>query len=223
MLFVTYYAYLYSFCPSSQGTSLPSVSCAPLRMLCIETAVAFVQPTRYSLNNRVYTCCPLSHTIKMLALRLPIAIALLLSAAARKITFPPPIGLMDQRILGHGGNIDVTSGPAFAGLTTYANLPYVHCLAGDDEVEKYDIAILGAPFDTVSTWFLDLPTVLEFGCGLFKLRDRYMPKWGTKRQGAHLCVASQQYATMSYLCAANKTIQMLCWYRIYVIVWQFYT
>lgn len=66
----------------------------------------------------------------------------------------------------------------FAGLTTFANLPYVHCLAADDEeeeeegeeddddgkknkkekrekkksvgVEKFDIAILGAPFDTVS-------------------------------------------------------------------------
>lgn len=68
----------------------------------------------------------------------------------------------------------------FAGLTTFANLPYVHCLAaGDDEgeeeeeedgkknkkekrrkrksvgVEKFDIAILGAPFDTVSI-FLSL-------------------------------------------------------------------
>lgn len=72
----------------------------------------------------------------------------------------------------------------FAGLTTFANLPYVHCLAADDDeeegeegeedeeddgsddgkknkkerrkkkksvgVEKFDIAILGAPFDTVS-------------------------------------------------------------------------
>ncbi|KAJ4395492.1 hypothetical protein N0V91_010804 [Didymella pomorum] len=37
----------------------------------------------------------------------------------------------------------------FGGLSTYANLPYVHCLAADSEdVEKFDIAILGAPFDT---------------------------------------------------------------------------
>lgn len=63
----------------------------------------------------------------------------------------------------------------FAGLTTFANLPYVHCLAADDDeeegeeedgkkkkkrkksvgVEKFDIAILGAPFDTVSI-FLSL-------------------------------------------------------------------
>lgn len=42
------------------------------------------------------------------------------------------------------------SGAKFRGLNTYANLPYVHCLSAD-EVEEYDIAILGAPFDTVST------------------------------------------------------------------------
>lgn len=71
----------------------------------------------------------------------------------------------------------------FAGLTTFANLPYVHCLAADDDegeeeeeeddgkkkkkekrkkkksvgVEKFDIAILGAPFDTVGLFlFLSL-------------------------------------------------------------------
>lgn len=34
---------------------------------------------------------------------------------------------------------------------TYANLPYVHCLAPEgEEVEGYDIAVVGAPFDTVS-------------------------------------------------------------------------
>lgn len=76
----------------------------------------------------------------------------------------------------------------FAGLTTFANLPYVHCLAADEDdeegeeeeeegeeedgkknekekrkkkksvgVEKFDIAILGAPFDTVSiSLFLSL-------------------------------------------------------------------
>lgn len=94
----------------------------------------------------------------MLLLRWSIACALVSSTPAREITFPPAIGVMSQQILDHGGNIDVTAGPVFAGLTTYANLPYVHCLAGDDEVEKYDIAILGAPFDTVSTDFLVFPT-----------------------------------------------------------------
>lgn len=72
-----------------------------------------------------------------------------LLVGAREIIFPSS-GFSEQQIFGKSG-IDVTTGSAFAGLTTYANLPYVHCLAGDDEeVEKYDIAILGAPFDTVS-------------------------------------------------------------------------
>jgi hypothetical protein len=50
--------------------------------------------------------------------------------------------------------IDV-SGAKFSGLSTYANLPYVHCLSAekDGEIEDYDIAILGAPFDTVSIDF----------------------------------------------------------------------
>lgn len=69
---------------------------------------------------------------------------------AREITFPPVSGFSGQQVFAQGG-IDISSGSAFAGLTTYANLPYVHCLAGEgEEVEKYDIAILGAPFDTVS-------------------------------------------------------------------------
>lgn len=50
----------------------------------------------------------------------------------------------------YGDDIDI-SGSKFLGVSTYANLPYVHCLGGKDEdVETYDIAILGAPFDTVS-------------------------------------------------------------------------
>lgn len=80
-----------------------------------------------------------------------LGLALLLSslAAGREITFPPVSGFLGQEIIDSKG-IDITTGSAFAGLMTYANLPYVHCLAGDDEdIEKYDIAILGAPFDTV--------------------------------------------------------------------------
>ncbi|KAF2249364.1 arginase family protein [Trematosphaeria pertusa] len=71
---------------------------------------------------------------------------------AREITFPPTSGFAsDQAVFGQAG-IDITTGSAFAGLTTYANLPHVHCLAGEEEdVEKYDIAILGAPFDTAVT------------------------------------------------------------------------
>ncbi|KAI1103603.1 arginase [Jackrogersella minutella] len=51
--------------------------------------------------------------------------------------------------LGLDDNIDIVTGSQFNGLATYANLPYLNCLS-DKEVDgnKYDIAILGAPFDT---------------------------------------------------------------------------
>ncbi|KAI5251251.1 Arginase/deacetylase [Aureobasidium subglaciale] len=68
------------------------------------------------------------------------------TAAGRDITFPSVAGYQSPMMaLGHE-NIDIT-GAKFAGLTTFANLPYVHCLDKDGS-EKYDIAILGAPFDT---------------------------------------------------------------------------
>lgn len=71
---------------------------------------------------------------------------------AREITFPPVAGI--QNILGSVGieedssSLDISM--MLSGIQTFANLPYVHCLANEGEdVEKYDIAILGAPFDTV--------------------------------------------------------------------------
>lgn len=68
--------------------------------------------------------------------------------AAREIVFPPVAGITPQQIFPQV-DIDISTGSAFAGLTTYANLPYVHCLANEKEnVKLYDIAILGAPFDT---------------------------------------------------------------------------
>jgi hypothetical protein len=76
---------------------------------------------------------------------------------ARDIIFPPSTSFQQQPIYGQhaidmNGDIDISTGSAFAGLMTYANLPYVHCLAAKEvEVGKYDIAILGAPFDTVGS------------------------------------------------------------------------
>jgi len=55
-----------------------------------------------------------------------------------------------QSIL-HGGEhdiIDIITGSEFNGLTTFANLPYSSCFR--ERGESLDIAILGAPFDTVS-------------------------------------------------------------------------
>lgn len=72
---------------------------------------------------------------------------------AREIIFPPIHGIQFPfDIAGnHGDNPMDLSASRFAGLTTYANLPYVHCLADSDhQVEPFDIAIVGAPFDTVS-------------------------------------------------------------------------
>lgn len=80
------------------------------------------------------------------------ALCLFSVAAAREITFPPVFGV--QVPFGSTGEHDIdgeldVSGAWYSGLMTYANLPYVHCLASDGEnVEKYDIAIVGAPFDT---------------------------------------------------------------------------
>ena len=89
---------------------------------------------------------------------------------ARDIVFPAVVPSANQYSMGAmdpgvapGLSMDISKAK-FAGLTTYANLPYVHCLAAEEEeVEAYDIAILGAPFDTVSYALL-----LELVCGLFR-------------------------------------------------------
>ncbi|KAI0446443.1 arginase [Xylaria telfairii] len=47
-------------------------------------------------------------------------------------------------------DVDILYGSQFSGLTTYANIPYINCLSDEaaESSSKYDIAILGAPFDT---------------------------------------------------------------------------
>jgi hypothetical protein len=46
--------------------------------------------------------------------------------------------------------VHVATNTEFFGLSTFANLPYVNCLKADEtDGGRYDIAILGAPFDTV--------------------------------------------------------------------------
>ena len=64
---------------------------------------------------------------------------------------PHPNLDMSQQPLAGNDDIDITTGSQFNGLTTFANLPYANCFV-DGEVEEYDIAILGAPFDTVGTF-----------------------------------------------------------------------
>lgn len=83
------------------------------------------------------------------------ALAFAALVSAREIIFPPTSGL--QHPVGNNiGSLAYETGdisePLYNGLTTYANVPYVHCLANStrsgEEIEKYDIAVLGAPFDT---------------------------------------------------------------------------
>lgn len=84
-------------------------------------------------------------------------------STAREIIFPPVSPLVHNR--GHHAGEQEYQSPVssslgkdpfaaiekFAGLATFANLPWVHCLSQDEDVEKYDIAFLGAPFDTGTT------------------------------------------------------------------------
>lgn len=59
-----------------------------------------------------------------------------------------PLGVQS----GDDDDVDILYGSQFSGLTTYANIPYINCLSDEaaESSSKYDIAILGAPFDTVS-------------------------------------------------------------------------
>lgn len=65
----------------------------------------------------------------------------------------------------HGGeDVDIVTDSQFSGLTTFANLPYVNCFSDKEaEGKKYDIAILGAPFDTVSARVTRWPLLFDPG------------------------------------------------------------
>lgn len=76
-----------------------------------------------------------------------------LSVLARDVVFPPLAAVHTSRQYFSPFKDDpaiLLAGADFHGLSTYANLPYVKCMSSEEKVEKYDIAILGAPFDTVS-------------------------------------------------------------------------
>ena len=93
--------------------------------------------------------------IKMISTMFTISIftRLRTCAFAREITFSPPFGveISQQALADH--DVDISTGSDFYGLTTFANLPYGKCFVDDwspEGEDAYDIAILGAPFDTVS-------------------------------------------------------------------------
>ncbi|OCH88450.1 agmatinase [Obba rivulosa] len=49
------------------------------------------------------------------------------------------------------GDNEVTADSVFSGITTFAKLPWVKCL-GKDKTETFDIAFIGAPFDTGTSY-----------------------------------------------------------------------
>lgn len=73
---------------------------------------------------------------------------------ARNIVFPSLSGISAQagylqKMFVRPDDVDIVTGSEYSGLTTFAHLPYLNCFPESKEMEKYDIAILGAPFDTV--------------------------------------------------------------------------
>ena len=78
----------------------------------------------------------------------------------RDIVFPPVFGidhLPGQIPIGRQSesddDIDLTT-DATGGLTSFGHLPYVPCFDSktDEGIGKYDIAVLGAPFDTATSY-----------------------------------------------------------------------
>ncbi|KAM0808312.1 putative Arginase [Seiridium cardinale] len=67
--------------------------------------------------------------------------------------FPPPPSFdAKQRPIYFHDDVDIISGSQFSGLKTYANLPYMNCFSEEEAKDNpYDIAVVGAPFDTAVT------------------------------------------------------------------------
>jgi agmatinase len=88
-------------------------------------------------------------TFQLLFLVLPVELL------ARDIVFPPinplQVNAVDLAKAPGPDQDQLLEFQKYAGLTTFANLPWVHCLSPEDHIDKYDIAFLGAPFDTATT------------------------------------------------------------------------
>jgi agmatinase len=64
----------------------------------------------------------------------------------------PPFDEERQILLGGDDDVDIVEGSQFNGLRTYAEFPYLNCFSDTETAgHKYDIAIMGAPHDTVRT------------------------------------------------------------------------
>lgn len=95
--------------------------------------------------------------IKSLTMRSLAVVLFVGSGLCRDIVFPPVLGI-DRYNNGQAriqlnndeGDVPLIT-DAMGGLTSFAHLPYSACFSpkADAEIESYDIAVIGAPFDTV--------------------------------------------------------------------------
>lgn len=64
----------------------------------------------------------------------------------------------DQAVLDsdlHGDDLDFADSTYYYGISTFAHTKYVNCFSDEDAADtRYDIAIIGAPHDTVRALFL---------------------------------------------------------------------
>ncbi|KAL3460794.1 agmatinase 1 [Aspergillus heterothallicus] len=104
-----------------------------------------------------------------------LAVSLFASAAvAREIVFPPIAAVHNQAIVGQDEKVDIVSGSQFSGLTTFAHIPYVNCFVDSEaEATPYDIAFLGAGFDTGVT----ARPGARYGPGGIRLGSRRLTGW----------------------------------------------
>ncbi|KAB8072758.1 arginase family-domain-containing protein [Aspergillus leporis] len=104
-------------------------------------------------------------------------ISFFLSAViAREIVFPRIAAIQGsgQVPLGNDNIVDIVTDSQFSGLTTFAHLPYVNCFVDDGtDLTPYDIAILGAPFDTGVT----ARPGARYGPGGIRLGSRRLEGW----------------------------------------------
>ncbi|GAB1213057.1 hypothetical protein ATERTT37_002206 [Aspergillus terreus] len=76
--------------------------------------------------------------------------------------------------LSHDDPVDITTNSQYNGLTTFAHLPYVNCFVDEEsDSTPYDIAFLGAPFDTAVT----ARPGARFGPGGIRLGSRRLGGW----------------------------------------------